>query len=158
MCVCDRIQPIGLVERIQAIAQNMSDMALRVEQILQRSMANNRGRIFVTHLGNTNISVSLHMTPSPPPPKSIQSGDTFHLCPHKPDCRAWIPFEHLNAQFMSHRVLPGWSYRTWQTLFTAHRPFKQQAATVRAPCKKVLLLFSPNHNHTTCRMFRVRLG
>uniref|UniRef100_A0A671YTW1 alpha-1,6-mannosyl-glycoprotein 6-beta-N-acetylglucosaminyltransferase n=1 Tax=Sparus aurata TaxID=8175 RepID=A0A671YTW1_SPAAU len=38
----DRIQPIGLVERIQAIAQNMSDMALRVEQILQRSMANNR--------------------------------------------------------------------------------------------------------------------
>ncbi|XP_029363602.1 alpha-1,6-mannosylglycoprotein 6-beta-N-acetylglucosaminyltransferase B isoform X1 [Echeneis naucrates] len=40
----DRIQPIGLVERIQAIAQNMSDMAVRVEQILQRSMASNRGR------------------------------------------------------------------------------------------------------------------
>lgn len=42
--VCDiRFQPMGLVERIQAIAQNMSDMAVRVEQILQRSMANNRG-------------------------------------------------------------------------------------------------------------------
>ncbi|XP_035510295.1 alpha-1,6-mannosylglycoprotein 6-beta-N-acetylglucosaminyltransferase B [Morone saxatilis] len=40
----DRIQPIGLVERIQAIAQNMSDMAVRVEQILQRSMASNRVR------------------------------------------------------------------------------------------------------------------
>uniref|UniRef100_A0A672Y4I6 alpha-1,6-mannosyl-glycoprotein 6-beta-N-acetylglucosaminyltransferase n=1 Tax=Sphaeramia orbicularis TaxID=375764 RepID=A0A672Y4I6_9TELE len=40
----DRIQPMGLVERIQAIAQNMSDMAMRVEQILQRSMAGNRGQ------------------------------------------------------------------------------------------------------------------
>ncbi|XP_014876430.1 alpha-1,6-mannosylglycoprotein 6-beta-N-acetylglucosaminyltransferase B-like [Poecilia latipinna] len=40
----DRIQPMGLVERIQAIAQNMSDMALRVEQILQRSVANSRGK------------------------------------------------------------------------------------------------------------------
>ncbi|KAL6102684.1 mgat5b [Pungitius sinensis] len=40
----DRIQPVGLVERIQAIAQNMSDMAVRVEQILQRSMAGNRVR------------------------------------------------------------------------------------------------------------------
>ncbi|CAG5897598.1 unnamed protein product, partial [Menidia menidia] len=39
----DRIQPAGLVERIQAIAQNMSDMAVRVEQILQRSIASNRG-------------------------------------------------------------------------------------------------------------------
>ncbi|KAM6905445.1 alpha-1,6-mannosylglycoprotein 6-beta-N-acetylglucosaminyltransferase B isoform 2-T2 [Xenentodon cancila] len=38
----DRIQPVGLVERIQAIAQNMSEMAVRVEQILQRSMASNR--------------------------------------------------------------------------------------------------------------------
>lgn len=34
---------MGLVDRIQAIAQNMSDMAVRVEQILQRSMANSRG-------------------------------------------------------------------------------------------------------------------
>ncbi|CAG02677.1 unnamed protein product [Tetraodon nigroviridis] len=40
----DRIQPIGLVERIQAIAQNMSDMAVKVEQILQRSMSNNKVR------------------------------------------------------------------------------------------------------------------
>uniref|UniRef100_A0A8C6VTU5 alpha-1,6-mannosyl-glycoprotein 6-beta-N-acetylglucosaminyltransferase n=1 Tax=Nothobranchius furzeri TaxID=105023 RepID=A0A8C6VTU5_NOTFU len=40
----DRIQPMGLVERIQAIAQNMSDMAVRVEQILQRSMASSRVR------------------------------------------------------------------------------------------------------------------
>ncbi|XP_067331997.1 alpha-1,6-mannosylglycoprotein 6-beta-N-acetylglucosaminyltransferase B isoform X5 [Channa argus] len=39
-----KIQPVGLVERIQAIAQNMSDMAVRVEQILQRSMAGNRVR------------------------------------------------------------------------------------------------------------------
>ena len=46
VCVCvgvGRIQPIGLVERIQAIAQNLSDMAVRVEQILQRSQATNRG-------------------------------------------------------------------------------------------------------------------
>ncbi|XP_015235517.1 PREDICTED: alpha-1,6-mannosylglycoprotein 6-beta-N-acetylglucosaminyltransferase B-like [Cyprinodon variegatus] len=40
----DRFQPMGLVDRIQAIAQNMSDMAVRVEQILQRSMANSRGK------------------------------------------------------------------------------------------------------------------
>uniref|UniRef100_A0A8C7S7K8 alpha-1,6-mannosyl-glycoprotein 6-beta-N-acetylglucosaminyltransferase n=1 Tax=Oncorhynchus mykiss TaxID=8022 RepID=A0A8C7S7K8_ONCMY len=33
--VVDRGGPIGLVERIQAIAQNLSDMAVRVEQILQ---------------------------------------------------------------------------------------------------------------------------
>ncbi|KAJ7989367.1 hypothetical protein DPEC_G00303790 [Dallia pectoralis] len=38
----DRIQPVGLLEKIQAIAQNMSDMAVRVEQILQRSMATHR--------------------------------------------------------------------------------------------------------------------
>lgn len=39
----DRIQPIGpIVERIQAIAQNMSDAAVKVEQILQRSMASSR--------------------------------------------------------------------------------------------------------------------
>ncbi|XP_063050601.1 alpha-1,6-mannosylglycoprotein 6-beta-N-acetylglucosaminyltransferase B-like [Engraulis encrasicolus] len=35
----NRIQPAGLVERIQAIAQNVSNMAVRVEQILQNSMA-----------------------------------------------------------------------------------------------------------------------
>ncbi|XP_028842246.1 alpha-1,6-mannosylglycoprotein 6-beta-N-acetylglucosaminyltransferase B-like isoform X2 [Denticeps clupeoides] len=33
----DRFQPVGLVERIQAIAQNVSDMATKVEQILQRA-------------------------------------------------------------------------------------------------------------------------
>ncbi|CAG13769.1 unnamed protein product, partial [Tetraodon nigroviridis] len=32
-----RFQPAGLVERIQAIAQNVSNMAIRVEQILQNS-------------------------------------------------------------------------------------------------------------------------
>uniref|UniRef100_A0A3Q2PML1 alpha-1,6-mannosyl-glycoprotein 6-beta-N-acetylglucosaminyltransferase n=1 Tax=Fundulus heteroclitus TaxID=8078 RepID=A0A3Q2PML1_FUNHE len=42
----DRIQPMGLVDRIQAIAQNMSDMAVRVEQILQRSMANSKDGVF----------------------------------------------------------------------------------------------------------------
>ncbi|MEQ2293137.1 hypothetical protein AMECASPLE_030202 [Ameca splendens] len=44
MTLLIRIQPMGLVDRIQAIAQNMSDMAVRVEQILQRSMANSRGK------------------------------------------------------------------------------------------------------------------
>ncbi|KAL2087204.1 hypothetical protein ACEWY4_018263 [Coilia grayii] len=38
----NRIQPAGLVERIQAIAQNVSNMAVRVEQILQNSMAAGR--------------------------------------------------------------------------------------------------------------------
>lgn len=47
VCVCGlsacvavcllRFQPMELVERIQAIAQNVSDMAMRVEQILQKS-------------------------------------------------------------------------------------------------------------------------
>ncbi|XP_060774627.1 alpha-1,6-mannosylglycoprotein 6-beta-N-acetylglucosaminyltransferase B-like [Neoarius graeffei] len=37
-----RIQPAGLVERIQAIAQNVSNIAVRVEQILQNSMAASR--------------------------------------------------------------------------------------------------------------------
>uniref|UniRef100_A0AAY4AI72 alpha-1,6-mannosyl-glycoprotein 6-beta-N-acetylglucosaminyltransferase n=1 Tax=Denticeps clupeoides TaxID=299321 RepID=A0AAY4AI72_9TELE len=36
--------PAGLVERIQAIAQNVSNMAVRVEQILQNSMAAGRGQ------------------------------------------------------------------------------------------------------------------
>ena len=44
VCVC-RFQPAGLVERIQAIAQNVSNMAVRVEQILQNSMAAGRGTI-----------------------------------------------------------------------------------------------------------------
>ncbi|XP_067088857.1 alpha-1,6-mannosylglycoprotein 6-beta-N-acetylglucosaminyltransferase B [Osmerus mordax] len=39
-----RIQPLGLVERIQAIAQNVSDMAEKVERILQHSLDSNRGR------------------------------------------------------------------------------------------------------------------
>ena len=48
VCVCFvfsplRMQPAGLVERIQAIAQNVSNMAVRVEQILQNSMAAGRG-------------------------------------------------------------------------------------------------------------------
>ncbi|KAL6455667.1 hypothetical protein MHYP_G00355180 [Metynnis hypsauchen] len=38
----NRIQPAGLVERIQAIAQNVSNMAVRVEQIFQNSMAASR--------------------------------------------------------------------------------------------------------------------
>ncbi|XP_072539488.1 alpha-1,6-mannosylglycoprotein 6-beta-N-acetylglucosaminyltransferase B-like [Salminus brasiliensis] len=38
----NRIQPAGLVERIQAIAQNVSNMAVRVEQILKNSMAASR--------------------------------------------------------------------------------------------------------------------
>ncbi|TKS68854.1 Alpha-1,6-mannosylglycoprotein 6-beta-N-acetylglucosaminyltransferase B [Collichthys lucidus] len=39
----NRFQPAGLVERIQAIAQNVSNMAIRVEQILQNSMVQGRG-------------------------------------------------------------------------------------------------------------------
>uniref|UniRef100_A0A3P9MKK5 alpha-1,6-mannosyl-glycoprotein 6-beta-N-acetylglucosaminyltransferase n=1 Tax=Oryzias latipes TaxID=8090 RepID=A0A3P9MKK5_ORYLA len=38
----NRFQPAGLVERIQAIAQNVSNMAVRVEQILQSSMVHTR--------------------------------------------------------------------------------------------------------------------
>ncbi|XP_031432583.1 alpha-1,6-mannosylglycoprotein 6-beta-N-acetylglucosaminyltransferase B [Clupea harengus] len=40
----DRFQPMGLVERIQAIAQNVSDIAVKVEQILQRSQTARKGR------------------------------------------------------------------------------------------------------------------
>lgn len=44
VCVCVfRFQPVGLVERIQAIAQNVSNMAVRVEQILQKSKNTGRG-------------------------------------------------------------------------------------------------------------------
>ncbi|XP_062875059.1 alpha-1,6-mannosylglycoprotein 6-beta-N-acetylglucosaminyltransferase B isoform X1 [Trichomycterus rosablanca] len=39
----DRFQPVGLVERIQAIAQNVSDMAVRMEQILQKRKNAHRG-------------------------------------------------------------------------------------------------------------------
>ncbi|XP_043971321.1 alpha-1,6-mannosylglycoprotein 6-beta-N-acetylglucosaminyltransferase B-like isoform X2 [Gambusia affinis] len=38
----NRFQPAGLVERIQAIAQNVSNMAIRVEQMLQSSMMQGR--------------------------------------------------------------------------------------------------------------------
>uniref|UniRef100_A0A8C9WDK1 alpha-1,6-mannosyl-glycoprotein 6-beta-N-acetylglucosaminyltransferase n=1 Tax=Scleropages formosus TaxID=113540 RepID=A0A8C9WDK1_SCLFO len=38
-----RMPPVGLFERIQAIAQNVSNMAVRMEQILQHSMAVGRG-------------------------------------------------------------------------------------------------------------------
>lgn len=44
-----RFQPAGLVERIQAIAQNVSNMANRVEQILQNSIVQGRGTS-ATHL------------------------------------------------------------------------------------------------------------
>ncbi|XP_035384501.1 alpha-1,6-mannosylglycoprotein 6-beta-N-acetylglucosaminyltransferase B-like isoform X1 [Electrophorus electricus] len=33
----DRFQPVGLMERIQAIAQNVSDIAVRMDQILQKT-------------------------------------------------------------------------------------------------------------------------
>nr|XP_002667184.4 alpha-1,6-mannosylglycoprotein 6-beta-N-acetylglucosaminyltransferase B [Danio rerio] len=39
-----RFQPVGLVERIQAIAQNVSDMAVRMEQILKKTNIPVRGR------------------------------------------------------------------------------------------------------------------
>lgn len=42
-CCVHRFQPAGLVERIQAIAQNVSNMAIRVEQILQNSAVQGRG-------------------------------------------------------------------------------------------------------------------
>uniref|UniRef100_A0A3P8UUM6 alpha-1,6-mannosyl-glycoprotein 6-beta-N-acetylglucosaminyltransferase n=1 Tax=Cynoglossus semilaevis TaxID=244447 RepID=A0A3P8UUM6_CYNSE len=40
-----QFQPAGLVERIQAIAQNVSNMAIRVEQILQNSMVQSRSTV-----------------------------------------------------------------------------------------------------------------
>ncbi|XP_057201460.1 alpha-1,6-mannosylglycoprotein 6-beta-N-acetylglucosaminyltransferase B isoform X1 [Triplophysa rosa] len=43
-----RFQPVGLVERIQAIAQNVSDMAVRMEQILKRINMPSRGQDGVT--------------------------------------------------------------------------------------------------------------
>nr|XP_055039811.1 alpha-1,6-mannosylglycoprotein 6-beta-N-acetylglucosaminyltransferase B isoform X3 [Misgurnus anguillicaudatus] len=43
-----RFQPVGLVERIQAIAQNVSDMAVRMEQILKRTNMPSRGLDGVT--------------------------------------------------------------------------------------------------------------
>ncbi|KAI2666641.1 Alpha-1,6-mannosylglycoprotein 6-beta-N-acetylglucosaminyltransferase B [Labeo rohita] len=43
-----RFQPVGLVERIQAIAQNVSDMAIRMEQILKKTNIPERGRDGVT--------------------------------------------------------------------------------------------------------------
>ncbi|XP_016312538.1 alpha-1,6-mannosylglycoprotein 6-beta-N-acetylglucosaminyltransferase B-like [Sinocyclocheilus anshuiensis] len=43
-----RFQPVGLVERIQAIAQNVSDMAIRMEQILKKTNIPARGRDGVT--------------------------------------------------------------------------------------------------------------
>lgn len=45
VCCVRRFQPAGLVERIQAIAQNVSNMAIRVEQILQSSMVQGRGTV-----------------------------------------------------------------------------------------------------------------
>ncbi|XP_051570296.1 alpha-1,6-mannosylglycoprotein 6-beta-N-acetylglucosaminyltransferase B-like [Myxocyprinus asiaticus] len=39
-----RFQPVGLVERIQAIAQNVSNMAVRMEQILKKTNIPGRGR------------------------------------------------------------------------------------------------------------------
>lgn len=63
-CVCltyvIRIQPVGLVERIQAIAQNMSEMAVRVEQILQRSMANYKGMMLTHARQIPQISLHVH--------------------------------------------------------------------------------------------------
>lgn len=50
LCEC-RFQPAGLVEKIQAIAQNVSNMAIRVEQILQSSMIQGRGTVSLLSLG-----------------------------------------------------------------------------------------------------------
>lgn len=44
-CYVCRFQPAGLVEKIQAIAQNVSNMAIKVEQILQNSMVQRRGTV-----------------------------------------------------------------------------------------------------------------
>lgn len=87
-----RIQPIGLVERIQAIAQNMSDMAVRVEQILQRTMASNRGMI-LKHTHNFRIpiiAIALQMNPSLSVSNPSNLETTSLLCPHKPGCQTQI--------------------------------------------------------------------
>lgn len=40
-----RFQPaVGLMERIQAIAQNVSDIAIKVDQILRNSLMNGKGK------------------------------------------------------------------------------------------------------------------
>lgn len=64
--VC-RFQPAGLVEKIQAIAQNVSNMAIKVEQILQMSMVQRRGTvpIIIIFIIVYELFVSVLATKSP---------------------------------------------------------------------------------------------
>lgn len=107
VCVCltctIRIQPVGLVERIQAIAQNMSDMAVRVEQILQRSISSSRGKKkWKTHVAShaarahtrriPSAAAPLHTNPLHDP-SNLEA--TTPLCPRKPGCQAWVRFKGI---------------------------------------------------------------
>lgn len=94
-----RIQPLGLVERIQAIAQNMSDMAVRVEQILQRSISSSRGKkkrkthaashAAHAHTGRIPSAAAPLCTNPLHDPSNLQA--TPPLCPRKPGCHGQGP-------------------------------------------------------------------
>ncbi|XP_029621785.1 alpha-1,6-mannosylglycoprotein 6-beta-N-acetylglucosaminyltransferase B-like isoform X3 [Salmo trutta] len=122
----DRIQPIGLVERIQAIAQNMSDMAVRVEQILQRSMANNRVKDGTT--GQCEVPKDPH----------------YPDCPSKVDwmrarwtsdpCYAFYGVDGSDCSFLIYLSEVEWFCPplTWrnQTTTPTHKPFPKRQILV----------------------------
>nr|XP_029481545.1 alpha-1,6-mannosylglycoprotein 6-beta-N-acetylglucosaminyltransferase B-like isoform X3 [Oncorhynchus nerka] len=122
----DRIQPIGLVERIQAIAQNMSDMAVRVEQILQRSMATNRVKDGAT--GQCEVPKDPH----------------YPDCPSKVDwmrarwtsdpCYAFYGVDGSDCSFLIYLSEVEWFCPplTWrnQTTTPTHKPFPKRQILV----------------------------
>nr|XP_046187648.1 alpha-1,6-mannosylglycoprotein 6-beta-N-acetylglucosaminyltransferase B-like isoform X1 [Oncorhynchus gorbuscha] len=124
----DRIQPIGLVERIQAIAQNMSDMAVRVEQILQRSMATNRVKDGAT--GQCEVPKDPH----------------YPDCPSKVDwmrarwtsdpCYAFYGVDGSDCSFLIYLSEVEWFCPplTWrnQTTTPTHKPFPKRQAAFRS--------------------------
>nr|XP_046163411.1 alpha-1,6-mannosylglycoprotein 6-beta-N-acetylglucosaminyltransferase B-like isoform X4 [Oncorhynchus gorbuscha] len=122
----DRIQPIGLVERIQAIAQNMSDMAVKVEQILQRSMATNRVKDGAT--GQCEVPKDPH----------------YPDCPSKVDwmrarwtsdpCYAFYGVDGSDCSFLIYLSEVEWFCPplTWrnQTTTPTHKPFPKRQILV----------------------------
>ncbi|XP_029584023.1 alpha-1,6-mannosylglycoprotein 6-beta-N-acetylglucosaminyltransferase B isoform X1 [Salmo trutta] len=130
----DRIQPIGLVERIQAIAQNMSDMAVRVEQILQRSMANNRVKDGTT--GQCEVPKDPH----------------YPDCPSKVDwmrarwtsdpCYAFYGVDGSDCSFLIYLSEVEWFCPplTWrnQTTTPTQKPFPKRQAAFRSDIEALL--------------------
>nr|XP_029492341.1 alpha-1,6-mannosylglycoprotein 6-beta-N-acetylglucosaminyltransferase B-like isoform X3 [Oncorhynchus nerka] len=122
----DRIQPIGLVERIQAIAQNMSDMAVKVEQILQRSMVTNRVKDGAT--GQCEVPKDPH----------------YPDCPSKVDwmrarwtsdpCYAFYGVDGSDCSFLIYLSEVEWFCPplTWrnQTTTPTHKPFPKRQILV----------------------------